>query len=242
MAQTNRKPLTYNVSAETYDRVAQMFPHPLSEGRAECTETNLLTLLDAYEHPSTEDSALTQQVAELTERIAQLESERDQYKLTSEELTTRLEAASGEAQSHAAEQSETISELTRARELAEQALSDLQTEYENQKSKMASMEETIEELSKNRIDGAATVSGEIDSFTAELLAMVTERLRARTKTESLTRMQVLIDGFLKYNIQQYNLWFYEFVVSKQEILELAHKHNPQIDSYRKLQKALGIND
>ena len=249
MAATNRKPLTFNVSLETYNRVAGLFPNSLQEGKPECNETNLLALVDAFEHPAAADpnaqntiNEQQQQIKLLEERIDQLANENNSLTSQCNEMAERLEEVSTSAQAGTEAQATTIAELTAERDRAQHALEDLQGECERQTNQIRTMQATIDELSAHPTDPEANISGHLDEFTSELLQVVTERLRERTKTEDLTRMQVLIDGFLKYNIQQYNLWFYEFVISKQEILDMAHKYNPQIDSYRKLQKALGIND
>ena len=249
MAATNRKPLTFNVGIETYNHVAGLFPNSSQEGKPECSEATFLALLNAYEHPAAGDpnaqntiDELTQRIRQLEDRVTELTNENSSLKTESEELANRLEEVSTSAQAGTEAQATTIAELTAERDRAQRALEDLQGECEKQTNQIHAMQVTIDELSAHPADPEANISGHLDEFTSELLEVVTERLRERTKTEGLTRMQVLIDGFLKYNIQQYNLWFYEFVITKQEILDMAHKYNPQIDSYRKLQKALGINE
>ena len=232
MANNNRKPLTFNVSQETFNRFATLFPSAKQEGKAECTEQNFVSVLDAFENPAPTSTERSTDSTELEQRLVDLQAENERLSTENTGYLARI------AELESTERSTDGTEL-------EQQLVDLQAENERLSTENTGYLARIAELEstdRNTEQAPTILQGQIDGFTADLLNLVTERLREHTGVQSLTPLQVLLDGFLKYNIQQYNLWFYDFVVKKSEILALAHQYNAEIDTYKKLQKALGIYD
>lgn len=228
MATTNRKPLTFNVSNDTYNHFVSLFPHQQLEGKPDCSESNLLAILEPYEHPVESNSDLLEQRNEQQRINATLQEQNEQLATEIKRLQAQVEEQNAKLQQNAEQNNadyqqvqEQLSQLTEQNNILTEQNTNLMQQLQAQK-------------------GQSVVDLITDSFTREFLIEITTRLKTITGVESLTPIQVLLDGFLKYNIQQYNLWFYDFVMTKSEILKLANKHNSEIDTYKKLQIALGI--
>ena len=52
---------------------------------------------------------------------------------------------------------------------------------------------------------------------------------------------ILGDMFLKYTCQKWTKWFYNWVLTDDEIVEIAQSINPNIKSVRILRKVLNID-
>ena len=238
-----RKSVNFNVSSETYERVRVLFPDAIG------TDENLNLLITGYcywlEHRDDATKDNSAEMEELETRNMELKGKLDQslqeaasLKEEINRLHSIMEDGSAASTEEAAVLRQQISDLTAERD-------SLNCSMESQTQEINKLQHVIESMQAEHdapSDLPNTISGTVDDFTLELLNLVTERLAILTGVDGLTPFLVLIDGFLKYNVQQYNCWFYDFVVSKREILEIAHKHQPEIDSMKKLQKAIGIYD
>ena len=79
------------------------------------------------------------------------------------------------------------------------------------------------------------------TITAKMLELTATRLTAkRTDGKEVTAAMILGDMFNRYTIDQYNNWFYSWVLSDKDILEIAKSVEPKIESIRMLRAALGI--
>ena len=78
-------------------------------------------------------------------------------------------------------------------------------------------------------------------ITARYLELTAQRLSAvRTDGKEITPQMILGDMFNRYTIDQFNLWFYKWVISDRELIEIAQEENEKITSKRLLRAALGI--
>lgn len=78
-------------------------------------------------------------------------------------------------------------------------------------------------------------------ITARFLELTAQRLTAcRTDNVTITPQMILGDMFNRYTIDQFNLWFYKWVISDRELVEIAKEENEKITSKRLLRAALGI--
>lgn len=78
-----------------------------------------------------------------------------------------------------------------------------------------------------------TVTDLMKEFPAQLLILTAERLSAKYK-RNVTPVEVLTDMFLRYTIEKWNKWFYEWVLTDDEIVKEAQKINPTITSIKQL--------
>lgn len=217
MAATSKKNLTFNVSEATYNKFASLFPKDDQPEKVDTSEKTIIALLEAGQRPSETHNAEFQEACEA------LQNENTELSARINDLTSKIKVY---------EKSDDEIKDLKAQN------SQLQEQNQSLATLNQEMQKTIDDLhceSKNSILDFIS-----DPFTRELLETVSSRLSVVTGNTSLSPIQVLLDGFLKYNIQQYNLWFYDFVMTKSEILKIANKYNPEIDSFKKLQIALGI--
>lgn len=78
-----------------------------------------------------------------------------------------------------------------------------------------------------------TVTDLMKEFPAQLLKLTAERLSMKYK-RNVTPLEVLTDMFLRYTIEKWNKWFYEWVLTDDEIVKEAQKINPAITSIKQL--------
>ena len=107
---------------------------------------------------------------------------------------------------------------------------------------------TIEELKSDaKAAGFAPYDG--DQFLSAfpnviglLLERTAEKLTdARKDGKTITPPMILGDMFLKYTCQKWTKWFYNWVLTDDEIVEIAQSINPNIKSVRMLRKVLNID-
>lgn len=97
------------------------------------------------------------------------------------------------------------------------------------------MENHISNL--NTADLWEVIKNRLSPLTVQLLETTAERLTAR-ENRKIEPVQILTNMFLRYTIEKWNQWFYPFVLSDREIVEIAHKVNPEITSISQLKKML----
>lgn len=119
----------------------------------------------------------------------------------------------------------------------------LQAECITLKEQLKNLELNIEEESKQITEltqekihlQSKTILDLLKPYTAKLLSITAERLSAKYKRE-IEPIDVLSDMFLKYTIERYSLWFYDFVVKDTELIELAQQINPEITSIKQIKQ------
>ncbi|MBR2618577.1 MAG: hypothetical protein IKC81_04660 [Paludibacteraceae bacterium] len=78
-----------------------------------------------------------------------------------------------------------------------------------------------------------TVTDLMKEFPAQLLILTAERLSAKYK-RAIKPIDILQDMFLRYTIERWNKWFYDWVLTDDEIVKEAQKINPAITSIKQL--------
>ena len=78
-----------------------------------------------------------------------------------------------------------------------------------------------------------TVTDLMKEFPAQLLILTAERLSAKYK-RAINPIDILQDMFLRYTIERWNKWFYDWVLTDDEIVKEAQKINPAITSIKQL--------
>ena len=119
----------------------------------------------------------------------------------------------------------------------------LQAECITLKEQLKNLELNVEEESKQITEltqekihlQSKTILDLLKPYTAKLLSITAERLSAKYKRE-IEPIDVLSDMFLKYTIERYSLWFYDFVIKDTELIELAQQINPEITSIKQIKQ------
>lgn len=94
-----------------------------------------------------------------------------------------------------------------------------------------------ERISSENEDIWLKIKRNITPFSAYLLENTAEKLSARYNKE-VKPLQILIDMFMRYTIEKWSQWFYPFVLSDKEILEIAQQINPEIKTINEIKKTL----
>jgi hypothetical protein len=94
-----------------------------------------------------------------------------------------------------------------------------------------------ERISLENEDIWLKIKRNITPFSAYLLENTAEKLSSRYNKE-VKPLQILIDMFMRYTIEKWSQWFYPFVLSDKEILEIAQQINPEIKHINEIKKTL----
>lgn len=73
----------------------------------------------------------------------------------------------------------------------------------------------------------------LEPLPKQLLLLTAKRLSEKFNKE-VKPQQILIDMFTRYSIERWNQWFYPFVITENEILEIAQAIDPNITDYKQL--------
>lgn len=80
-------------------------------------------------------------------------------------------------------------------------------------------------------------------ITAKLLEETASRMTdIRKDGLTITPQMILADMFNRYTIDRYNLWFYKWVLSDKDIIDIASSVNEKLTDKKILRAALGIRD
>ena len=122
--------------------------------------------------------------------------------------------------------------------------------------KVSALEQTIADLKHKNSDlhqqldaaGAGHYSAPDEFLTAfepivaELLQRTADKMTdIRTDGLKVVPSMIVGDMFLKYTLQKRTMWFYKWILSDAEILEIAQNINPNITSIRMLRKILNVD-
>lgn len=229
MATTNRKPLTFNVSTDTYNHFVQLFPHETLQGKPDCSESNLLAILEPYEHPQESNSDLLRQCNELNRTNATLQEQNEQL---AGEVKRLQEQLAEQDREYAANNSQHATKAQQAQEQLQQltAQNDLLTEQNT------ALHQQVQALQTAEINWDK-IRTTMQPFTVALLEETAARLTQKYGHE-VTPMQIMTDMFLRYTIDRWNEWFYDFVLKDRDILAIAQTINPEIRNIDQIRKAV----
>ena len=110
------------------------------------------------------------------------------------------------------------------------------TDNRNKSLKIADLEQQLQ-TAQQTIHQPTKFTDFIKPFPAKLLQATADKL-SKIYKKPITPESILVDMFLKYTIQQYNVWFYDFVLSNDEILAIAREVNPEIKSFQQIKQHL----
>lgn len=136
----------------------------------------------------------------------------------------------------------------------ENEIDKLEEQLANKNAEITQLNTTIHLLQQQLQDekvGAANKIAHIDNQfkNAIMLSPIAENILNEVAQQlsnrygrSITPRDVVSDYILRYNIQRWNQWFHPFVLSDQQILEIAQQENQEIRSIKQLKAALHIKD
>lgn len=180
-------------------------------------------------------------IANLMQRVSELENanatEADaEIQSRLQELTNRATKAEEEAK-----QAQTlINGLNEAKR-------NLQKDLDKAKKELKDAQDKYLDFERGATEGSANIYPEGDilhffpTITARMLELTAQRLTAsRTDGKEITPAMVLGDMFNRYTIDQFNLWFFKWVLSDSDMIAIAQEVEPKITSKKLLRAALGI--
>lgn len=232
MATTNRKPLTFNVSSDTYNHFAQLFPHDKLQGKPDCSESNLMAILESYENPQETNS-------DLLKRINDLQQANNTLQEQNERLASNyhsLEEATRQLDEQAEQTKVTLLQAQTDKNSAEDRSRELSDQVEALHETIEGLHTEIEALQAQEINWDK-IRTTMQPFTVALLEETAARL-TRKYGHEVTPMQILTDMFLRYTIDRWNEWFYKFVLKDSDILAIAQAINPDIRTIDQIRKAV----
>ncbi len=117
------------------------------------------------------------------------------------------------------------------------SVNELQTRVNGLQTTMSTLSTTLKTdvntLQTGVINGVITIG--LQPFTRKLLDLTVQRLAERYKKE-VSAEQILSDMFIRYTVFQYTQWFYPFVISNREIVEIVNEYNPEITTIGQVRK------
>ncbi len=202
--------ISFSVNEDVYTRCKQMFP----AGR---NQEVLVDLLDAYESRE-QNSTANEKSNELIKAILEL------YSCSENDL---LESCKSYKERCISLENERISLENKIFQLENERI-----QMENDGIRLEN-----ERISSENEDIWLKIKRNITPFSAYLLENTAEKLSARYNKE-VKPLQILIDMFMRYTIEKWSQWFYPFVLSDKEILEIAQQINPEIKNINEIKKTL----
>ncbi len=165
-----------------------------------------------------------------TERLqsvnADLQAETERLQSVNADLqaeTERLQSVNTELQSVNTDLSTSVNGLQMRVNGLQTTLSTLST----------TLKTDVNTLQTGVINGVITIG--LQPFTRKLLDLTVQRLAERYNKE-VSAEQILSDMFIRYTVFQYTQWFYPFVITDREIVEIVNEYNPEITTIGQVRK------
>lgn len=170
-------------------------------------------VLDFFANPKVKEVEVVRDTPETTAKL-------EKQQQTIEELQSEKDSLLARLQEYEGKLDENTANTTR-----------LQEEYSNKQQdylqQIKSLQEQVNEAN-NR-----SVLDIMKDFPSALLLMTAQRLTQKYK-RNITPVDVLSDMFLRYTIERWSKWFYDWVLTDDEIVAEAKKINPNITSIKQL--------
>ena len=170
-------------------------------------------VLDFFANPKVKEVEVVRDTPETTAKL-------EKQQQTIEELQSEKDSLLARLQEYEGKLDENTANTTR-----------LQEEYSNKQQdylqQIKSLQEQVNEAN-NR-----SVLDMMKDFPSALLLMTAQRLTQKYK-RNITPVDVLSDMFLRYTIERWSKWFYDWVLTDDEIVAEAKKINPNITSIKQL--------
>ncbi|MEE1174296.1 MAG: hypothetical protein U0K53_02330 [Paludibacteraceae bacterium] len=170
-------------------------------------------VLDFFANPKVKEVEVIRDSDETTALVQWLKNQNTEQTENIQMLTERLQEIEGKHR-------ETIEQTTC-----------LQSDYDANVTKLKEQVDCLrQELNKAN---ERTVLDMMKPFPATILNMTAARLSQKHK-RNIAPVDVLTDMFLRYTIERWNKWFYDWVLTDDEIVKEAQRINPTITSIKQL--------
>ena len=237
------KLLPFNVKPQTHQRYKNTFDKTNDE--------TLNTLLDCYENSEKIKSTL----ADANSKIEQLKntiSEKNQLlqsveKKLSETISDKdlktIKDRNGALEEQARQDKKLIEAYRDNKKNLEDTIEENKKVINNLQENVEKLKEQINNNSFSPYKGNDDFLTDLPQLTARLLELTAEKLtEARKDDLQVTPAMIVGDMFLKYTVQKRTMWFYRWVLTDSEILQVAQDINPNINSIRMLRRILKIDE
>ena len=200
----------------------------------------------------TEITAQKQKIAEKEQEIADLNSKiTEQGRMLKEldKLTKQQPPELKELQNRLGAAEEELKENRkilngRAEQVAayEQKVSALEQTIADLKHKNSDLHQQLDAAGAGHYSAPDEFLSAFEPIVAELLQRTADKMTdIRTDGLKVLPSMIVGDMFLKYTLQKRTMWFYKWILSDAEILEIAQNINPNITSIRMLRKILNVD-
>ena len=232
--------LPFNVKSETSQRFKSMFEKTNDE--------TLNTLLDVYEKSQDSENANADVIKKLKNTIAEknqlLQSmEKRLSESISEKELQEIKNRNGKLEEEARQNKKLIDAYRENKKNLEDTITNDKKVIENLQQKIKDLHDTVDNGNYSGYKGDDNFLQAFPELTARLLEITARKLtEARKDKLEVTPAMVLGDMFLKYTVQKRTMWFYRWVLTDSEILQVAQDINPNINSIRVLRRILKIDE
>ena len=170
-------------------------------------------VLDFFANPKVKEVEVLRDTPETTSKLKELQNTIEQLQSENESLRACLQ--------------EYESKLNESNANTARLQNDYDSKQEDYLQEITSLREEVNEANKR------TVLDMMKGFPAALLLITSQRLSQKYK-RNITPIDVLSDMFLRYTIERWSKWFYDWVLTDDEIVAEAQKINANITSIKQL--------
>ncbi len=205
--------------------------------------------------PETDDTKLNELQSKLTEsekQITELKQsieQKDKMLKDMDKLTKglpdvqKLKDRIGELEEQAKQDRKVMDGHTEQKKAYDDKIKELETAVQKAAEREQKLREQLETQIPNEFNETDEFLSAFPPLTRMLLQKTAEKLtESRRDGQEIKPSMVLADMFLKYTTQKRTMWFYRWVLSDREIVEIARQINPNINSVRMLRMALKIDN
>ncbi len=151
--------------------------------------------------------------------------------------TERLQSVNADLQAETERLQSVNTELQSVNTDLSTSVNGLQTRVNGLQTTLSTLSTTLKTdvntLQTGVINGVITIG--LQPFTRKLLDLTVQRLAERYNKE-VSAEQILSDMFIRYTVFQYTQWFYPFVITDREIVEIVNEYNPEITTIGQVRK------
>ncbi len=173
-------------------------------------------------------------------RFVDLQAETERLQSVNADLqaeTERLQSVNTDLQAETERLQSVNTELQSVNTDLSTSVNGLQTRVNGLQTTLSTLSTTLKTdvntLQTGVINGVITIG--LQPFTRKLLDLTVQRLAERYNKE-VSAEQILSDMFIRYTVFQYTQWFYPFVITDREIVEIVNEYNPEITTIGQVRK------
>ena len=206
--------------------------------RIQLLQTEITAQKQKIAEKEQETADLNSKITEQGRMLKELDKQTRQQPPELKELQNRLGAAEEELK----ENRKILN--GRAEQVAayEQKVSALEQTIADLKHKNSDLHQQLDAAGAGHYSAPDEFLSAFEPIVAELLQRTADKMTdIRTDGLKVLPSMIVGDMFLKYTLQKRTMWFYKWILSDAEILEIAQNINPNITSIRMLRKILNVD-